>query len=145
MKAVRYALLLPCLIVLSACPGTRSFYQQPPPGQDHVTPVQYVKKGLQHFNVIGVEIVALRRDPAVSEGSKQVLLEGFRKGVCSDQERDTAVPTADCRNGPSWRTDRAIAAYEALKSAQTEADMQAASDELFRILSDLIDAIAAAR
>lgn len=141
----RYVAYAALCAVLSGCVGTRTFYHQPVPGADHITPVQYAKKVAQHFNVIGVEIVAMRNDPTVSDGSKKALLEGFRQGVCSDQERDAAVKTADCRQGPSWVADATIAAYEGLASAKTEAEMQKASDELFKLLSDLINLIANSR
>jgi hypothetical protein len=131
--------------LLTACAGARSFYHQAPPGQTHVTPVQMAKKVLQHANVTGVEIVALRADPSVSGPAKAVLLEGYRKTVCSDIERAESTPTANCRQGPQWQAGKTIAAYETLKSAQNEADMQAASDALFQQLGELIDLIAKTR
>lgn len=141
----RYAALAACLLVISGCVGTRTFYRQPPPEASSVTLVHYAKKVLQHHNVLGTEIVALRADPTVSERAKTALLEGYRKSVCSDEERQASAKTADCRHGTSWQADRAIAAYESLASAQTEAEMQKACDELFRLVSELIDLIANAR
>jgi hypothetical protein len=141
----RYAALAACLAILAGCAGHRAFYRQPPPETASVTSVQYAKKVLQHHNVLGTEIVALRRDPTVSGSSKAALLEGYRISVCSAEELAAAAQTADCRHGPSWQADRAIAAYEALASAQTEAEMQAASDALFALVADLIDLIAGVR
>lgn len=137
--------LVLCAGVLAGCGSTRDFYRQPAMDAETVTPVQTAKKVLQHHNVIGVQIVALKNDPTVSARSKTILVDAYRQSVCSDLERDTGVDTPECRKGPAWRAEGAIAAYEGLVTAETEAELQAASDALFRELSNLIDLISKAR
>lgn len=143
---MKIAIALLCL-TLAACSGTSAFYKAHPPAESPQSDkvVQFNKKLLQHHNVIGKEIIALRNDPSVSQGSKDALLAGYRKTVCSDEERDTSVITANCREGASWRLDHATAAWEALQSAPNEVEMQAASDELARDIADLIDLIGGIR
>lgn len=133
------------MLVLTGCSGTSAFYKATPVGTDHQTAVQYAKKVLQHHNVLGKEIVILRADPSVSQDSKDKLLAGYRLSVCSEQERAQAISTGACHEGTSWKLDHAISAYEGLANAQTEAEMQKASDDLVRLIADLVDLIAGVR
>jgi len=141
MRNLRFA-FLGFALVLTGCAGQRAFHQEV---QKVGTPTAYAKGLLQEHNVIGGQIVLLRADPAVSEASKTALIKGYRKSVCSAEELDRLVETADCAKGPAYTLDRAIAAYEALTSAQSEAEMQQAADELALLVADLLTAIANAR
>jgi hypothetical protein len=127
--------IVPLLLILSACTGTKQLYGQAD------TPVQYAKAVLLHHNAIGEQIADLRSDAAVSESSKTKLLDGYRHTVCGASERATNVATSACREGAAQRLEAASRAYEALRTAQTEADLQAAVDALVGQLVTLISLV----
>lgn len=122
-------------IAVSACSGTRALYQQAN------TPAEFAKAVLVHHNALGAEVVRLRADPAVSEASKQRLVDAYRRTVCSSSELAAAAPTADCDEGPAYVADRAIRAYEAAASAQTEAEVTAASNAFVPLVTALVNTI----
>lgn len=127
------------LAVLVGCSGTQAVYKQAK------TPPQYAKAVLLHHNAIGAQIADLRADPVVSAPSKAALLDGYRLTVCSDAERSQDTPTASCADGPAERLEAAARAYEAVASAKTEAELQAAVDTLVGLLVKLIDTVNGAK
>lgn len=139
MKLTRYAvapLILLCLLIaLAGCTGARMLYSKPTTGPG------YAKAVLIHHNALGKEVAQLRNDPQVSAESQLKLLAFYRPSVCSKDELARNVSTANCIEGPSYRTDAAIKAVESLRNAQTEAELQAAVNELVPLIARLVDVI----
>lgn len=127
------------LAVLVGCTGTKAVYQRA-----H-TPPQYAKAVLLHHNAIGEQIANLRADPAVSEGGKEKLLTGYRTTVCNQVERDSNTSTATCAHGAAQRLQAAASAYESAANAQTEAELQAAVNELVGLIAELIPIVNGAK
>jgi len=139
MKLRATLVIIPLLILLTACSGTRNVYELA-----H-TPPQYAKSVLLHHNAIGEQIVSLRADPLVSESSKTKLLDLYRQTVCSNVEREATTATSACADGPAQTLDAAAKAYESLRSAQTEAQLQQAVDTLVGLLVNIINVVSEAK
>lgn len=131
------ALTMLALVLLTACGGTRSVYEQAN------NPVQYAKAVLLHHNAIGEQVVFLIEDPLVSDASKELLTSGYRATVCAKSE--ASVSTAECDEGPAYQLQRAAEAAELTYSATTEEELQRAVDELVGLLTQLIVTISEAR
>lgn len=98
-------------------------------------PAQTTKATLLLHNASGNFVADMIGDPAVSESTKTELRQLYRRTVCSASE--STVSTEDCDEGPSYRADNAVKAYEAVQNATTEAEVMAANDALIALLVDL--------
>lgn len=121
--------------VVAACTGTRQVYELAD------TPPEFAKAVLLHHNALGTEVARLVADPAVSERAKRELREAYRATVCSSDELAAATPTADCDEGPAYRTDAAILAYEAAADAESEQEVTEAAEAFVPLVTALLDAI----
>lgn len=120
------------LAMVAGCTGTRTLYKKAE------TPTQYAKVVLLHHNAVGEEVANLLVDPTVSVGSKDTLRKAYRVTVCDKTETG---PIATCRIGPSYQLTAAGKAYEAVKDAETEEQLQAALNTLVSLLTNVITAI----
>lgn len=132
-------LALLAALVLAGCSGTKQLYQLAS------TPPQFAKAVLIHHNALGDEAADLISSPAVSERLKGRIREAYRLTVCSEAERASSVETAACTDGPAWKLDQAGRAYEAARSATTEAELQAAIDVFVPLVVALMNQINEAR
>lgn len=123
------------LLSVAACTGTKALYKHAD------SPVSYAKVVLLHHNALGTAVADLRADPTVSEGSKVKLLQGYRVTVCSASELSLPTATAACRDGPAQKLEAAARAYEAVQSAKTDADLQAALTKLVGLITQLVTTI----
>lgn len=139
MKLHRYAAAALFCCLLAACSGTKLLYSKA-----H-TPPQYAKAVMTHHNALGAQVADLLADPTVSESSKAKLRDGYRQTVCDTAERAQGTPTADCKSGPSYQLDEAVRTYEAVKNAETEAEITAAVERLVPLLTSLINATSGAK
>jgi hypothetical protein len=98
-------------------------------------PAQTAKAGLLLHNATGNFVASMVEDPEVSESTKTRIRDLYRRTVCSTAE--STVPTSDCDEGPSYRTDNAVKAYENVQNATTEAEVIAANEALVALLVDL--------
>jgi hypothetical protein len=131
----RLLVLAVAIVAIAACSGTRQLYSQAS------TPVEFAKAVLLHHNAIGGEVAKLVADPAVSDATKARLREAYRVTVCSSSELAARTATADCDEGPAYKTDAAIEAYEAATNAQTAADVAAAAQAFVPLVTALVNVI----
>ena len=113
-RLLSFGLILAAAVTLTACSGTRALYS------NAETPVQFAKAALQHHNAVGLEVANLVADPEVSASTKEQLRTAYRTTVCSSAELQAGDATADCNEGPAYKADDAIRAYELAGSAQSE-------------------------
>lgn len=101
------------------------------------TPAQTAKASLLLHNAIGNQIAVFVENPATSDASKESLQRLYRRTVCSEAEVNVPMRTEECGEGPAYRADAAIAGFEAVQNAQTEAELTDAMDDLVPLLVDL--------
>lgn len=131
MRSLKFsALLIPLLLIgCGAFTGTKRVFELA------TGPVQTTKASLLLHNAVGEMVAAMIEDPTVSGATKDRARQLYRATVCSQSE--STVSTSDCDEGPSYRADKTVKAYEAVQNAQTEAELIAANDALVAQLVDL--------
>lgn len=126
-----FAINMVAVLLMMGCAGHKALFR-------HATDIpSTIRVGLLQHNAYGELVVKIVSDPVVSAVTKAKFRQAYRATVCSKDE--SAIPTKDCANGPSWRLERAGRAYDGVASAQTEEEALAAIDALTLAMSDLIN------
>lgn len=132
MKALKLSFVTAFVLLLTGCSlfqGTQRVFELAQ------GPAQTAKATLLLHNASGNFVASMIEDPTVSEATKTRVRDLYRRTVCSTAE--STVPTSDCDEGPSYRADSAVKAYEAVRNATTEAEVLAANEALVALLVDL--------
>ena len=122
MRKLKPSILLPLLLILAACVGTKSAYQ----AADTLDEQAYVIT--EHYAAVVKEAANLAQQP----GTPRKLVEGM-------QAADRAAKPIIVGLAP------VVARYTAIKNAQTEAELQAAVNDALLALTNLINSVKAAR
>lgn len=133
MNALKLPFLTALFVLLAGCSfftGTARVFDL----ADSVT--QHAKASLLLHNAIGTQVAAFVESPEVTGQRKEQARQVYRRTVCSS-EVEVSTRIEDCRDGPSYKADRAVLAYEAVQSARNEDELTAAIDDLVPLLLEI--------
>lgn len=132
---MRNILVISALALLAACTGTRELYQQAD------TPLQYTKVVLLHHNALAEEAANIVGDPTVPAVTKAKVRAAYKATVCSSTEIAGNVGVGDCADGPVQKLEAAGKAFDGVRTAENETQLQSSLTVLVNLLSELITAI----